>query len=41
MATDHCETYNINLASFKEEEKNILKEYMPEASSMNNPIDII
>lgn len=41
MATDHCETYNINLASFNKEEKDILAEYMPEASSMNNPIDII
>ena len=41
MATDHCELNNIELLEFSEEEQKILKTNMPDASSMNNPIDII
>jgi len=41
MATDHCEINNIQLQNFTKNEENILKENMPPASSMHNPIDII
>ena len=41
MATDHSETYNIKLAEFSNEEKEILKEWLPVAASISNPIDII
>jgi len=41
MATDHCEFHNIKLEDFSEQEKEILKNNMPEAASMKNPIDVI
>lgn len=41
MATDHCEYNNVDLKIFSPEEQKILKTNMPEASSMNNPLDII
>lgn len=41
MVTDHCEMHNIAIANFSEAEQAILKEGMPDAASMNNPIDII
>lgn len=41
MATDHCEYNNVDLKIFSPEEQEILKTNMPEASSMNNPLDII
>jgi len=41
MATDHSENHWVKLTSFSDKEKNILKEWLPEAASVNNPIDII
>ncbi len=41
MATDHCELNNISLQNFSKSQQATLKEGMPDASSMNNPIDII
>ncbi len=41
MATDHCENHNIALTEFSDAEKEILKSGLPEAASVNNPIDII
>jgi acetyltransferase len=41
MATDHCEFNHIELENFSEKEQSILKENMPDASSMKNPLDII
>lgn len=41
MATDHCELNDIDLQEFTKEDEVILKENMPDASSMHNPIDII
>lgn len=41
MTTDHCELNDIELQEFTIEEQKILKENMPDASSMHNPIDII
>jgi len=41
MATDHCEFHDIKMSDFSEKEKIILKNNMPEAASMKNPIDVI
>lgn len=41
MATDHCEFHNIKMSDFSDTEKDILKNNMPEAASMKNPIDVI
>ena len=41
MATDHTENYNVKLTEFTDKEKTILKEWLPDAASVNNPIDII
>lgn len=41
MATDHTEAYNVKLSEFSDSEKEILKIWLPEAASVNNPIDII
>ena len=41
MITDHSESLWVKLAEFTQEEKNILKEWLPDASSVSNPIDII
>lgn len=41
MATDHCDTYNVKLSKFTQEEKNILKTGLSELSSFSNPIDIL
>jgi len=41
MVTDHSENLWVKLAEFSEKEKEILKEGLPSASSVSNPIDII
>lgn len=41
MATDHCEFNNIKLASFSDKEKEILMQWLPDAASVSNPIDVI
>jgi len=41
MATDHAENYNVELAEFTYEEKKVLKNWLPDAASVSNPIDII
>lgn len=41
MATDHTDFFNVKLAEFTETEKVILKEWLPESASVNNPVDII
>jgi len=41
MITDHAEEFWVKLAEFTTEEKEILKEGLPDASSVSNPIDII
>ena len=41
MATDWTETYDIYMADFTNDEKVILMEWLPSASSVANPIDII
>lgn len=41
MAKDHCDTYNVKLSKFTWEEKNILKTWLSNSSSFNNPIDIL
>ena len=41
MATDHTENYNVKLAKFNNNEKEILKEWLSNSSSVENPIDII
>lgn len=41
MATDHCEFNEVPLEDFTEAEQTVLKQGMPDASSMKNPIDII
>lgn len=41
MATDHCDFFWVKLTEFNEDEKNVLKEWLPDSASVNNPIDII
>lgn len=41
MATDHTENYNVKLTEFTDKEKEVLKIWLPDAASVNNPIDII
>lgn len=41
IATDHCEINNISLKDFSKEEQIILKNNLPESTSMKNPLDII
>ncbi len=41
MAIDNAERFGVSLAEFSEKEQNILKENMPDASSMKNPVDIL
>jgi len=41
MTTDHCELNDIKLQEFTDEEQIILKENMPDTSSLHNPIDVI
>ncbi|RLE14792.1 CoA-binding protein [Candidatus Aerophobetes bacterium] len=41
MATDACEDYSIELASLSEETIKKLKEKLPPASSISNPLDIL
>ena len=41
MATDHTENYWVKLSKFDNKEKEILKEWLPDAASVANPIDII
>lgn len=41
MATDACKDYSIKLASLSEETKKKLKERLPPASSISNPLDIL
>ncbi len=41
MITDHSEKLKIKLAVFSEKEKEILKKWLPETASVENPIDII
>ena len=41
MATDHTEKNNVTLTEFSVAEKSMLKKWLPGASSVQNPIDII
>lgn len=41
MSTDHSQFYNLGLSAFTNDERDILKEWLPNASSVENPIDII
>lgn len=41
MATDACEDYSVQLASLSENTKNKLRESLPPASSISNPLDIL
>ena len=41
MAIDNAEKFSVSLAEFSEEEQEILKGNMPEASSVKNPVDIL
>lgn len=41
LATDACEDYSIELASLTEDTKNRLREKLPSASSISNPLDIL
>ncbi len=41
MATDHAQNYWVKLTEFTDKEKQILKKWLPDSASVNNPIDII
>ena len=41
MATDACEDYSLELASLSEDTRRRLKEKLPAASSISNPLDIL
>lgn len=41
MATDHTEIYNVKLSEFNDNEKELLRFWLPESASVSNPIDII
>lgn len=41
MAADSCKKYGLTLGSFEESTKNELKKYLPQTSSISNPLDLI
>lgn len=41
MATDACENNGIQLASFSKETINKLKDFLPEAANLYNPVDVL